>query len=120
MIITIGIMSINIIFHDFTKAKICNFELSLLDEHIGGLDIAVHDVPAREILESLEKLVHQGPQFFFAEGAAFPESFFEAAAVAELGDEVAVIGAFEDLDAADDVGVVEGANDADFLLQQLF
>jgi hypothetical protein len=104
----------------YGKTKICDFQLPVPDEHIGRLDIPVHDVPAGEVLQPLKKLARIGPQFFFGEGTAFPEGFFETAAVAELGDEVAVVGAFEDLDAANDVGVVEGADDRDLLLEQLF
>ena len=60
----------------------------------------------------------EGPQFFLGEGTAFPDGFFEVAAVAELSDEVAVVGTLEDLYAADDMRVVEGADDGDLLLEQ--
>ena len=89
------------------------------DEDIGWFDIPVYDELGCEVLESLVDLAYNGPYFFLGHGAAFPESFFQIAAVAELGDEVAVVGALEYLCAADDVGMVQASGDADLLLEQL-
>jgi hypothetical protein len=102
------------------EAKVSDLELSLLDENVGGLDVAVYDVATGEVLESLEELTHQGPYFFLGEGCAFLEGFFESAAVAEFGDEVAVIGALEDLRATYHVRMVQRPDDGDLLLQQFF
>lgn len=91
----------------YRKPKICNLEHSFLDENIGRLDIPVHDVATGEVLESLEELAHQGPYFFLRQRTAFLESFFETATLTELGDEVAVVGTFEDFHATDHVRMVQ-------------
>lgn len=89
------------------EPEIRDLEHSLLDEDVGGLDIPVDDAATGEVLESLEELTHQGPYFFLGQGTAFLEGFLQTAALTELGDEVAVIGALEDLHATDHVRVVQ-------------
>jgi hypothetical protein len=91
----------------YCKPKIRNLEHPLLDEHIGGLDIPVHDVATGEVLESLEELTHQGPYFFLGQRTTFLEGFLQAATLTELGDEVTVVGAFEDLHTTDDMRMVQ-------------
>jgi len=102
------------------KAKVSDLEDSILDEDLSRFDVAVHDVATGQVLEALEELTHQGPYFFFGKGSAFLEGFFETATFAELGDEVAVIGTFEDLHATYHVRMVQRPDDRDLLLQQFF
>lgn len=104
---------------DDGKAEVCDFEDLVREEDVGGLDVAVDDILGGEVLEALVYLANNRPDFFLGQRAALLESFLQIAALAELSDEVAVVGALEDLGAADDVGVVQRPDDRNLLLQQL-
>lgn len=91
----------------YRKPKIRNLEHPFLDEDVGRFDIPMDDVAIGEVLESLEELTHQGPYFFLRQRTTFLEGFLQAASLTELGDEVAVVGTFEDLHATDHVRMVQ-------------
>lgn len=78
------------------------------------------DISRGEVFETLVDISDERPCFFFRHGSSFFEQFLQGAIVAELSDEIAVIHAFQNLVAADGVGVVQRSGNRNFLFQQFF
>lgn len=64
----------------------------------------MHDVTFRQHFEGLDDLPEITESFLFWEGTFFLHEFVESASVAELVDEVEVVGSFEHVYVLDDVG----------------
>mmetsp|Transcript_5774 Transcript_5774/g.14010 ORF Transcript_5774/g.14010 Transcript_5774/m.14010 type:complete len:255 (-) Transcript_5774:416-1180(-) len=85
------------------------------DEDVAELDVAVHDFLEVEALHAAEDVVQALPGVRLREGAARGgEDVEEGAAGDEVHDDGEGIGAVEDVDGADEVGVRELAHDVDF------
>lgn len=101
-----GLSEVFGVFHGFAEAKISEFDDSIVKEDIAGFDVTVHDIVFDEHFESREQLIKVPECLFFSELAFCLDFFLKSALITELIDEVVVVGSFEDLDEADDVGGV--------------
>jgi hypothetical protein len=70
--------------------------------------------------EAHEDLANDGQSFFFRQLFPLLEEVLEVALVAELSDDVAIVGSAEDIVALEDVGVVELLECVYLALQHLF
>lgn len=87
-----------------------------MDQNIIGLDVSMHDVGSGEHLEGLDDLPEVDEGALFGEGSLLLDKFVERAPVAELIDEVEVVGSLEHVDILDDVGAaLEGRQDVDLI-----
>ena len=75
-----------------------------MHEDVVRFDIAMHNVVPREDFESLHDLSEINQTFFLRQWSFFLEQFVKGSSVAELIDEVEVVGSFEHIDVLDDVG----------------
>ena len=80
----------------------------------------MHDVFLAQIFQPLVELGRNGKQLSFGEVSFFLEHPLETAALAQFGDEVAVVGALQDLHAAQHMRVVQLPDDGYLLLMQFF
>lgn len=88
----------------------------MVDEDVIGFDIPVHNVISWQNFEGFNDLPEVDQTLFFREGSLFLHKFIEGASVAELVDEVEVVGSFEHVDVFDDVGAgLEGGEDVDLV-----
>ncbi len=76
----------------------------------------MHDLSLSQVLETVVHSEDNSSNILLPEDPPIFESFFQITLTTQLGDDVAIVCAFEDLMAVYDVGVVEGPNDGDFLL----
>jgi hypothetical protein len=81
----------------------------------------VHNVGLDEDLEGLEEVIEVAESFGLIESSQGPDFLLKGASVAELIDEVVVVGCFEDLDEPDDMrGVFNFAESLDLVDGELF
>jgi hypothetical protein len=87
-----------------------------MHEDVVRFDIAMHNVVPGKYLEGLNDLAEVNQTLFLRQWAFFLEQFVEGASVAELVDEVEVVGCFEHVDVLDDVGAgLKGRQDVDLV-----
>lgn len=96
------------------EAEVGNFGLGVVHEDVSYFEVPVDDVLLCQVLQSLEDVLDDGSCLVFIEVALLPQTGFEVSLIAELGDDVAVAVAGEDLEAAEDIGVAEFLEDVDF------
>ena len=76
----------------------------------------MHDVVSGQNFEGFDDLPEVNETLFFGEGSLLLHKFIEGASVAELVDEVEVVGGLEHVDVFDDVGAgLEGGEDVDLV-----
>ena len=98
------------------ESKICDFECIAFEENVGWFDISVNNVFGVEVFESLKDIFDERPGFFFCECSFLFDVLIKSPFFAELGEDVAFFWGFEDIIAFDDVGVIEGEDDVNFLV----
>ncbi len=109
------------VFHGFTKAKVSEFNDSIVKENVAGLDVSVHNVVFDEHFESGEELIKVWQGFFFRELALGFYFLLESALIAKLIHKVIIVGSFENFNEADDVsGVFDFRESVDFVDGELF
>lgn len=74
----------------------------------------MYDVLLGEVADALVHLVDELPGVLLLEGALGADLGFDVAAVTQLGDDVAVVGAGEDLQAVEHVGMLQSLQNIDF------
>ncbi len=88
------------------KAKVCDFGHSLVDEDVGNFEITVDNIFGGKVLEAFVDVGDNVVDFPLLELVLFLDPPLEVSLVAQLGDDVAVSIAGEDLEAVEHVGVV--------------
>jgi hypothetical protein len=79
----------------------------------------MHYAQGFEVFQPLKDISNEGSVFLLTEHSLFLEFLLEGALLAEFSGQIAVVAAFEDLVAADNVGVAERAEDLNLLLEEL-
>lgn len=102
------------------EAEVSNFSLGIVHEHVGHFKVPVDHIFLSQVLQSLEDIFDYGSGLVLVEVPLLPEPWLQIALVAELGDDVAVAVAGEDLEASEDIGMAEFLEDIDFGEKELF
>jgi len=98
------------------EAEISQLDGAVVEQQVFGFEVAVHDAVPVEQAEGTGDLHQKLESSGNGERAALSEKLFKSAAVAVLIDEVVVIGGFEHVDVADDVGMgVERGENVDLV-----
>lgn len=92
---------------EFCEAEIGDFGLTVVNEDVGDFDVPMHYTKICEIHESLEDGFDVGLGLFLPHVLLAAEFRLQIALVTQLGDDVAVAIASEDLVTFEDVGMVE-------------
>ena len=90
-----------------------------MDKNVGNLEVSVHDVEARNILEPLISLPHHLLEFSIVEGTMPLQVGLKIASVAVLSYYVAVVTAREHLIATQNVRMFQALQNIDFGLEKL-
>lgn len=103
----------------FSKAKISNFNDSVVFENIGEFKIAVHDFIFDEGLKSVKNLNKILDCFFFGDVFLIFQVRSQVALVTILQNEVNVINSLLDVDESNDVIVSTRFEHLDFVIEKL-
>jgi hypothetical protein len=90
---------------ELSEPKVGYFGLGVVHEDVGNFEVPVDDILLREVLQSFEDVLDDGGRLVLVEVPFLAQTGLEVSLVAELGDDVAVAVAGEDLEAAQDVGM---------------
>jgi hypothetical protein len=88
------------------ESKVCDLGYSVVSEDVGNFEISVDDILRGEVLQPPEDVGNDAGGLPLLEPGFLLDLGLEVALVAQLGDDVAVAIAGEDLEAAQDVGMV--------------
>jgi hypothetical protein len=94
------------ILHWLTESKISKFDDSVVEQNITGLNVSVHDVVFDEHPEGRKQFVEVEKGFFLVEFPFGLDLLLESPLIAELVNEIVIIGRFEDLYKPHNVGRV--------------
>lgn len=109
------------IFEWLAEAEISQFEHSIVEKDVAGLDVPVHDVEPDQDLECPEEISQVGQCFLLSEASLGLDLLFECPSIAILINEVVVVGSFEYLYEAYDVsGVFDLGEGLYFIDGELF
>lgn len=81
------------------EPEVGNFRYAVLEEDVRDFDVTVDDVLLGQVTQSLIDLVDELARLRLMHGSLGPHLGFHVTAIAQLGDDVAVVGAREDLHA---------------------
>ena len=90
---------------ELSEPEVGYLGLGVVHKDVGNFEVSVDDVLFGEVLQSFEDVLDDGGCLVLVKVPFLAETGLEVALVAELGDDVAVAVAGEDLEAAEDVGV---------------
>lgn len=101
------------------KAEVGDLDVAVVEQDVGELEVAVHDLVLDEGLEGVEDLAEVLDDFVLRQESFLAHLGEHVAAVAVLEHEVVVVGRLLERVQLDDEGVVAGLEHLDFVLQQL-
>ena len=103
----------------FGESEVGQFEDIVGNKYVGWLDIPVDDSVFHEFFYSVEELLDYSDCLVLLHFLIRFDELAQVAVGTVLGDYIGVIGCVEHVYELDDVGVVEGLDNLNFLLQQL-
>ena len=96
------------------EPEVSNLGLALVHENVSDFEVSVDHVLLSEVEKTLEDVSDDGGRLVLVKVAVLPETRLEVSLVAELGDDVAVAVAGENLKALEHIGVTQFFEDVDF------
>jgi uncharacterized membrane protein len=103
----------------FAEAKVCQLYDPIIEEDVGRLEVPVQDVSFIEGGKGQPQLLEYLQSLLFGQPAFLLDEFCECPSIAELIDEVVVIGGSQHFYELDDVGMGHLAEDADLVVGEL-
>lgn len=85
------------------QTEICDFEFPVFHEDIFGFHVSMNDALPNQFVESGEDHGHVLDCLRLGDGLLLSEKFAQVALIAELLDDIVVVGCFDDVSEADDV-----------------
>lgn len=101
------------------ETKICQFHDAVVEEDVGGFEISMQDVFCVEFFKGAPELQENLEGFSFCKFSLGLDVLCKSAAVAELVDQIVVVGSSEHLNELDDVDMVDFAEDGDLVIGEL-
>ena len=102
------------------KSKVSQLQDTVVEEDVVGLQVPMHDVELVENLERLHQLGKDSQRLLLPELSLLLQLAVESLAIAELVNEVEVVGGFEHLDKLDDVGALLDPGEVPDLIGRAF
>lgn len=103
---------------EFGETEVGNLGPAVVQEDIGGLNVPVRDSHLLQVPESVVEVQNNSFDFGLSEVLLLLEALVEVSFIAELSDDVAVAFGEESLVEVEDVGVVQGLQYLDLLVDQ--
>lgn len=101
------------------KAEICNFGDSVTHEDVGQLEISMEELIFSDFEKAIDNVSHDGQNFSLAHAAFLLEEGAEIALIAELSDDIAMRSLADDIEALEDIGVLQLGQCLNFAVQHL-